>query len=808
MMVPTIDGLQEADHYIHYDAFLTEDFDANQYVNGAINDSDSSEAGDAATALAKLSFNVDSLEKQIKDQVTSHHGILLQQVIGIRELESVLLTVNDSIDGLKESLASLRKRIREPNENLQSYIAQLERLGAASDILRDVHRFLHLSRRLELQYPLDSSSGKNVTDALDAKVNTDRDLSKAALTLSELESILATSDFDGIEIVDELRPQIEKAHGRIFEEADRVLQHGIETQNQAEIAVGLQVFYNLKHMAKKANEVVNNVIEDVVRNIKHVVNMQSIQKEVKGLLPSSNAGPRRVNNEPTFGNQAVWAQAVWGRMEKLMDVFSESCIKIKVLERVLEIKRDPTTHVPFLEEVVKLMEDGSNLVNHFWRVLSVNFEREIREATKASVFLQNTLVGEYPKLLRYLHTFFSRVAIHDGMALSEYSQSPEYVIMLRTMSSLESGFLARSLNRMYEPINSAFPAYGGASRVPPGRTENLLIVRAISGELEMAKFDNTLVRAVAKNAVKAMNMYNVKCEALVNYDPSIYHVPQTKIISTPLSMNFSIINGVYLMYQSLWKAIEEFPDAIIDLMKDGVEGFRRLMLSIVQPLIEYTKNDLDNILYGIDKEDFSSSSQKPFDPTEEDSGSAYISELTDRLRFIQSEMFGRFSCGTEPRSWAIQIAKRIIHVFIFQASLVRPLSEVGKLKLAADMAQLEFAVSQFVSEHGVTLDQIGDEYKALRAIRPLLFLDTSQLSAAHHTANVPDLIILHHLIVRSPPNTLPLPHKYHHMSKPEYMKWADKHSEGETIKFAIEGVQSGDSKLLEYRLIMDRFSDQ
>jgi hypothetical protein len=31
------------------------------------------------------------------------------------------------------------------------------------------------------------------------------------------------------------------------------------------------------------------------------------------------------------------------------------------------------------------MEDGSSLVNHFWRVLSVNFEREIREATKGTV---------------------------------------------------------------------------------------------------------------------------------------------------------------------------------------------------------------------------------------------------------------------------------------------------------------------------------------------------------------------------------------------------------------------------------------
>lgn len=38
----------------------------------------------------------------------------------------------------------------------------------------------------------------------------------------------------------------------------------------------------------------------------------------------------------------------------------------------------------FLTSDDQLMEDGSNLVNHFWRVLSVNFEREIREATKGN----------------------------------------------------------------------------------------------------------------------------------------------------------------------------------------------------------------------------------------------------------------------------------------------------------------------------------------------------------------------------------------------------------------------------------------
>lgn len=66
---------------------------------------------------------------------------------------------------------------------------------------------------------------------------------------------------------------------------------------------------------------------------------------------------------------------------------------------------------------------------------------------------------------------------------------------------------------------------------------------------------------------------------------------------------------------------------------------------------------------------------------------------------------------------AKQISKYILHVFIFQASLVRPLSEAGKLKLAGDMPELEFIVSQFISEYGARIEEVGDEYKALRAFR-------------------------------------------------------------------------------------------
>lgn len=56
-------------------------------------------------------------------------------------------------------------------------------------------------------------------------------------------------------------------------------------------------------------------------------------------------------------------------------------------------------------------------------------------------------------------------------------------------------------------------------------------------------------------------------------------------------------------------------------------------------------------------------------------------------------------------------------MFVFQASLVRPLSEAGKLKLAGDMAEIEFTVSQVMNEYGAKIEDVGSDYKALRAFR-------------------------------------------------------------------------------------------
>jgi hypothetical protein len=62
--------------------------------------------------------------------------------------------------------------------------------------------------------------------------------------------------------------------------------------------------------------------------------------------------------------------------------------------------------------------------------------------------------------------------------------------------------------------------------------------------------------------------------------------------------------------------------------------------------------------------------------------------------------------------------------------------------------------------------------------RPLLFLDTALLSSPDDTYNLPPLIILHHIIVRSP---YPLPHTLHTWTEAEYVRWIEDHTPREAL---------------------------
>lgn len=146
----------------------------------------------------------------------------------------------------------------------------------ACDLLRQLHRFIVLCRRLTVQYPL-AKEGKDDPSTVD-----DRDIASAATTIYKLGLIMGECDFDGIDIVTNDLAMIQQCRERVIQEGDRLLQEGIDTHSQTKMAAGLQIFYNLKMMVPKVEALTNGMLDDLNGSIRHVVDMQSLQKKVKG----------------------------------------------------------------------------------------------------------------------------------------------------------------------------------------------------------------------------------------------------------------------------------------------------------------------------------------------------------------------------------------------------------------------------------------------------------------------------------------------------------------------------------------------
>lgn len=65
----------------------------------------------------------------------------------------------------------------------------------------------------------------------------------------------------------------------------------------------------------------------------------------------------------------------------------------------------------------------------------------------------------------------------------------------------ETSFLARCSNRVNETIGQVF---SGGIRNPPGMAEGIAVGRAVANELDAAKFDPLLSKAVAKGIVTSL----------------------------------------------------------------------------------------------------------------------------------------------------------------------------------------------------------------------------------------------------------------------------------------------------------------
>ncbi|KAG8706602.1 hypothetical protein FRC08_000952 [Ceratobasidium sp. 394] len=805
--------------------FGSETFDPTEYTHRflATTSSGNSSNEDVSQLIGRLTLAVDDVAGQIRSLVVAHHEALLAQAASVSGMEGLLSSVRQGINELTQSLERLRLKVRVPYQTLAGLFSQLQKLRQASDVLRRTSRFVTLARRLESQMKeIDggalavSASSKSVptsgsaenpgssTPSGDDGNAKERAVARAALSVAELSSLLSaptttlsptSSPVNGttnlvneplahtpafvpleqINIIARLIPVVDASRKRIIEEMEAMIVEGLSSLNQSALAAALQTAFNLRMMPNVVQSLLLDLTEAVDARIRSAFDVSRIAKEIAGKEPPQpSAGlmyRSRVRTEPTNITAPQWTSALWNRLEQMIEEMAGCCIKVYNLEKVLKLKKDPVTQASFLEEAMTVLENKPT--STFWGALARSLDKHSKDASKASTFLQQTLSTGYPRFLRLFHDLFAKIAVHTDTVYTAGHQSPETVIVLRAVSSFEALYLSRSTARLNEVIANA------VRQQPPGAPEGLAISRTIVNELDSARFDPLLVKSVAKNVGTAIDMLVGRAEGLIVKDRSA-----TSLVG-PLgtaqqSLNAQLFTMLHTCYVRLDKLEGEFHESVTVLLKSAIKKLQRQCESISEPLLSAIRRDFGLVLVRIHRVDFSRSLEGG--AMVGGGASGYMKEVSAKLMFLRNEIFSKFSVADVVQDWTTGVAKNVIRTFVLNASIIKPLGEAGKLQLTSDMTELEFSLGSFVADSArrksLSLDGLGDDYRILRALRPLLFLDTALLSSPEDTATLPPLIILHHIIVRSP---FPLPHTLHSWTEAEYVRWIEDHTPREAL---------------------------
>ncbi|KAG8577236.1 hypothetical protein GDO81_010109, partial [Engystomops pustulosus] len=616
------------------------------------------------------------------------------------------------------------------------------RIGALQSAIDRIIRILYLSKRLQGQ--LQGGS---------------REITKAAQSLNEKDYLSQGVDLSGIVVIENDLLFIGRARQEVENQAKRLLEQGVETQNPTQVGTALQVFYNLGALKDTITGVVDGYCTALDENINNAL-------DIKVLTQTSQAVQRGAPGRaamPQPGNTAAFRAALWTNMEKLMDQIYAACVQVQHLQKVLTKKRDPVSHVCFIDEIAK---DGqSDILCTFWNSVTQILSSHFEKATSSSSFLKQAFEGEYPKLLRLHNDLWKRLQqysqnLHGSLTSSansdfvpEMQQIEDDMQDVFTMKKLdhdpektlkdslqpyEAAYLSKSLSRLFDPINLVFPPGG---RNPPSADELESIIKTIASEMNVAAVDPNLCIAVSKNVAKTIQLFGVKSEQLLSTQGDASQVigPLTE----GQRRNVAVVNSLYRLHQSIQKVIR----------------FKTIDIAV---LICCLMN-----------------SGKPDVPC-----SLYMKELQGFIVRVMNDYFRHFDCTDFVYDNTEAIAQRAIELFIRNASLLRPLGEGGKMRLAADFAQMELAVAPMCRR----VADLGRSYRLLRSFRPLLFQTSEHIANSASVGDIiPYSVILQFLFTRAPPE-LKSPYQRAEWSIARYSQWLDDHPSEKDRLVLIRGA--------------------
>ncbi|ERN11729.1 conserved oligomeric Golgi complex subunit 5 [Amborella trichopoda] len=735
-----------------FSPFLSPDFNPSLFSSHALS------SGSPASRAEKLKDAISLLDSHLRSLVSSNHPSLFQHLHSLSNATSALSVARSATSSLRASLARARADISEPHRQIKLKTSQLRNLHETSILLQATLRAIRLISKLH--------------DLMDMNPI---DLSKSAQLYSEIIRLIDEAGLRGLQPIDEHSSWLSDVGAELRKEAMAALQNGLQGLNQAEVGGALQVFYNLGELRATVETLILGYKNQGMKAISGALDMKAISVSSGG-FGGPGGGSR--SGTPQIGGGAKAKEGLWRRLGDCMDQIHGVVVAVWHLQRVLSKKRDPFTHVLFLEEV--LQEGDPVLTERVWEALVKSFASQMKSAFTASSFVKETLTKGYPKLFSMIENLLERISRDTdvkGVLPAISSEGKEQ--MAAAIESFQTSFLALCLSRLSDHVNSVFPMSNRGSI--PSKDQILGILSEIQKEIQGVKLNGHLTLLVLHEIGKILLLLAERTEYQISTGPESRQVTGP---ATPLQLkNFTLCLHLQEVHTRAPTMILDLPIIARDVLSPSLAVIYEVACDSITPLFQSMLDRLENCILKIHDQNFGShgAESSPID----NMASEYMDELQKSITHFRTEFLSRLlpsssavlSTETICTSLVRRMASRVLVFFIRHAALVRPLSESGKLRLARAMAELELVVGQSL----FPIEQLGPPYRALRAFRPIIFLETSQLEVSPLLRDLPPSVILHHLYSRGP-DELESPMQRNKLTPVQYSLWLDSQGEDQVWK--------------------------
>ncbi|KER29533.1 hypothetical protein T265_13342, partial [Opisthorchis viverrini] len=474
--------------------------------------------------------------------------------------------------------------------------------------------------------------------------------------------------------------------------------------------------------------------------------------------------------------------------------------------------------------------------------------------------VKEALDCEYPKLLKLVIDLGRRVRqtqLHGSWndsscpTVGVFGADVVPACLLEAVKPFETAYLSKSLSRLFDQVSMAFSTSHSSVGLDAQELDG--IVQSAGNELAYATVHYDLLCKVSRNISKVVALFATKVESLVAVGPDANQVMNPQTISQ--QNNINLINllcsfGTQLGWTCtrrlrnlpvMQSARSEHGSSPLEAIFATLETrLNSMCISIFQPLLQSISDVIEELMSTMHGEDFACCQDEDVKP----SCSLYMKQLqasavsvvpltsssskhlffsialrqdfvsrarkqylsglslppsTDRAPSSVPKA-GCFSCGDVAlQSSVLPYMTRWIDMFLNNISLVRPVSEVGRIRLAADCVEFELAVSPLLSSatEGALVSFAPEACMKLRAFRPVLLADSDQILRAYmqqkteptlDIIQLPPSLVCQHLFSRAP-DEIRSPHDTAGWSTTRYISWVLARSdESERLTFLRNGL--------------------